>query len=217
MVFDVGGVLLDWDPRHLYRKLLPDEQAVEWFLAEVCTTAWNVEQDRGRPWPDAVAELSARFPDHAELISAYHERWRETVGGPIEGTVDTLRQLRGRGVPCYALTNFSTEKFAQVRAEYNFLGWFGGIVVSGAEGVAKPDPRIYQILLRRFGLDPVATVYVDDSAPNVAAARAHGMTGLHFTGPDRLRDELAALGLLDGSDQDPCAEVRDMRSPGERT
>jgi 2-haloacid dehalogenase len=196
VVFDIGGVLLDWDPRYLYRKLLPDEPAVERFLTEVATMAWNAEQDRGRPWPEAVAELSARFPDHAELIAAYHERWSEMVGGPIAETVRLLRRLRGLGVPCYALTNFSTEKFAQVRDEYEFLGWFGGIVVSGDEKVVKPDPRIYRILLRRFGLDPAATVYVDDSAPNVVAARAQGMTGLHFTDPARLRAELTTLGVI---------------------
>ena len=195
VVFDVGGVLIDWDPRYLYRKLLPDEPAVERFLAEVCTTEWNAEQDRGRPWAEAVAELAERFPDQAELITAYWRRWDETVGGAIDGTVAVLAELRAAGVPRYALTNFSAETFARVRARYEFLGWFDGIVVSGEERLIKPDPRIYQRLLERYRLAADTTVYLDDSPVNVAAARSLGMLGLHFTNPDQLRTELASLGL----------------------
>jgi 2-haloacid dehalogenase len=216
VVFDIGGVLIDWDPRHLYRKLLPDEQAVERFLAEVCTVEWNAEQDRGRPWADAVAELSARFPEHAALIAAYHERWDETVAGPIEETVEVLRRLGERGVPRYALTNFSVEKLRLARRRFGFLNWFDGAVVSGEEGVVKPDPRIYRILLDRFRLDPSATVYLDDVAVNVEAARAVGMIALHVTGPAQLRADLRELGLLDGSDQISCAKPRDTRTADER-
>lgn len=195
VVFDVGGVLVDWDPRHLYRKLLPDEAAVERFLAEVCTTAWNAEQDLGRPWAEAVASLSERFPDQAALIAAYHRRWGEMVAGAIDGTVAVLAELREAGVPLYALTNFSTETFAQARARFGFLDWFQGIVVSGQERLIKPDPRIYQVLLERYRLTPQTTVYLDDAPVNVAAARALGMTGLRFTDPHRLRADLAELGL----------------------
>jgi 2-haloacid dehalogenase len=195
VVFDVGGVLVDWNPRYLYRKLLPDQPAVERFLAEVCTSEWNVEQDRGRPWAEAVTQLTARFPERAALITAYHERWGEMVGGAFDGTVEVLRELRDAGVPLYALTNYSAEKFAQTRARFGFLDWFDGIVVSGDEQLVKPDPRIYQVLLDRYRLAAEATVYLDDAPANVAAARALGMTGLRFTDPDRLRADLTRLGL----------------------
>jgi 2-haloacid dehalogenase len=195
VVFDIGGVLIDWNPRYLYRKLLPDEAAVERFLAEVCTSAWNTEQDLGRPWAEAVAQLCARFPDQAALITAYHERWGETIGGAIDGTVAVLRELRDAGVPLYALTNFSAEKFTLARARFDFLDWFDGIVVSGEERLGKPDPRIYRLLLDRYRLAAETTVYLDDAPANVAAARAVGMTGLRFTGPDQLRADLVQLGL----------------------
>jgi len=195
VVFDIGGVLVDWNPRYLYRKLLPDEPAVERFLAEVCTTEWNAEQDLGRPWAEAVAQLCARFPDQAALITAYRERWGEMVAGAIDGTVAVLRELRDAGVPLYALTNFSADTFAQARARFDFLGWFQGIVVSGQERLVKPDPRIYRLLLERYRLAAETTVYLDDAPANVVAARALGMTGLRFTDPDQLRADLARLGL----------------------
>lgn len=196
VVFDIGGVLLDWDPRYLYRKLLGDEAAVEWFLTEVCTPEWNREQDRGRPWAEAVAEMSTRFPEQAELIAAYHSRWDEMVAGPIAGTVGLLARLRERGVPCYALTNFSVEMFTRVRRRFEFLDWFDGIVVSGAEGLIKPDPRIYRLLLERFRLDPATTFYVDDQPANVTAARALGMRTHQFTGVADLRAAFTEAGLL---------------------
>ncbi|TDC49318.1 HAD family phosphatase [Jiangella ureilytica] len=197
VVFDLGGVLVDWDPRYLYRTLLPSEESVERFLAEVTTPSWNAEQDAGRTWADAVASLSASFPEHAELIAAYDERWIETIGGPIEGTVELLRELRSGGsVGLYALTNWSAEKFPLALERFEFLSWFEGIVVSGTERLVKPDPRIFQLLLDRYGLDASSTVYIDDNPPNVDAATELGMTSLHFTGPDRLRDELSQLGLV---------------------
>jgi 2-haloacid dehalogenase len=195
VVFDIGGVLIDWDPRYLYRKLLPDEPAVERFLAEVCTTEWNAEQDLGRPWAEAIASLTERFPDQRSLITAYHERWGEMLAGAIDGTVAVLRELREAGVPLYALTNFSTETFAQARARFGFLDWFAGIVVSGQERLVKPDARIYRLLLDRYALRPDTTAYVDDQPANVTAAHALGMPGLQFTDPHRLRADLARLGL----------------------
>lgn len=195
VVFDIGGVLIDWDPRYLYRKLLPDEPAVERFLAEVCTIEWNAEQDLGRPWAEAVAQLCERFPDQAALITAYRDRWGEMIAGAIDGTVAVLRELREAGVPLYALTNFSAETFAQARARFEFLDWFQGIVVSGEERLVKPDPRIYRRLLDRYRLPVESTVYLDDVPANVEAARALGMSGLRFTDPDRLRADLAGFGL----------------------
>lgn len=196
VVFDIGGVLVDWNPRYLYRKLLPDEESVEWFLTGVCTPEWNLEQDRGRPWGEAVAQLSARFPEHAELIVAYHRRWTETVAGAIDDTVDVLRELRGLGVSLYALTNFSPDKFEWTRKQFGWFDWFGGIVVSGEERLVKPDPRIYQLLLDRYRLDAGDVVYVDDVAVNVDAARAVGMAAVRFTDPARLRADLSGFGLL---------------------
>ncbi|HXQ55737.1 MAG TPA: HAD family phosphatase [Actinomycetes bacterium] len=196
VVFDLGGVLIDWDPRHLYRKLLADEAAVEEFLATVCTPEWNAELDRGRPFAEGVAELVERHPEHAAAIAAYHERWPEMVAGDVPGTVEVLADLRAAGVPLYALTNWSAETFAITRGRFEFLEWFDGLLVSGEERVTKPDPAIFQLLLDRFGLDPTATVFVDDSEANVAAARRLGFDAIGFTGHEELRRELVARRLL---------------------
>ena len=196
VVFDLGGVLIDWDPRHLYRKLLADEAAVEEFLATVCTPEWNAELDRGRPFAEGVAELVERHPEHAAAIAAYHERWPEMVAGDIPGTVEVLAELRAAGVPLYALTNWSAETFAITRGRFEFLEWFDGLLVSGEERVTKPDPAIFQLLLDRFGLDPTATVFVDDSEANVTAARRLGFDAIGFTGHEELRRELVARRLL---------------------
>lgn len=197
VVFDLGGVLVDWDPRYLYRTLLSSEDEIDRFLTEVTTPAWNAGQDAGRTWAAAVAELTASFPEHAALIAAYDERWIETLGGSIDGTVDLLRELRdGGSVRLYALTNWSAEKFPLAMERFEWLSWFEGIVVSGTERLVKPDPRIFQLLLDRYGLEASSTVFIDDNPPNVDAAAALGLSSLHFTGPDRLRDELSQLGLV---------------------
>ncbi len=198
VVFDLGGVLIDWDPRLLYRRLLPDDAAVEEFLATVCTSAWNARQDAGRPWSDAIAELVAAYPAQRDLIVAYRERWSEMLGGAIEGSVAVLAELRAAGVPLYALSNWAADTFEETRLRYDFLGWFERIVVSGAVGAAKPDPRVYRWLLDACGLDPRHLVYVDDLAANVRVAEAFGMHGIVFTGAASLRDSLGALGLLGG-------------------
>jgi len=196
VVFDLGGVLIDWDPRYLYRKLLADEAAVEEFLATVCTPEWNAEQDRGRPFAEGVAELAERHPAHAAAIAAYAERWEEMLGGEIGGTVALLAELRAAGTALYALTNWSAETFVIARERFELLSWFDGVVVSGEERMIKPDPRFFRLLLDRFGLDPEATFYVDDSEPNVAAARRLGLDAVRFTDPRQLRRELAVRRLL---------------------
>jgi 2-haloacid dehalogenase len=196
VVFDLGGVLIDWDPRYLYRKLLADEAAVEEFLATVCTPEWNAEQDRGRPFAEGVAELVERHPAHAAAITAYHERWPEMLGGDLPGTVELLAELRAAGVPLYALTNWSAETFVVARERFAFLEWFDGVLVSGEERLVKPDPAIFELLADRFGLDPETTFYVDDSEANVAAAAALGFDAVRFTVPGRLRRDLAARRLL---------------------
>jgi 2-haloacid dehalogenase len=196
VVFDLGGVLIDWDPRYLYRKLLDDEAAVEEFLATVCTPEWNAEQDRGRPFAEGVAELVERHPVHAVAITAYHERWPEMLGGAVGGTVEVLAELGAAGVPVYALTNWSAETFGVARERFEFLEWFDGVLVSGEERMIKPDPAIFRLLLDRFGLDPGATFYVDDSEPNVEAAGRLGFDAVRFRTPARLRRDLEARRLL---------------------
>lgn len=197
VVFDLGGVLIDWNPRHLYRKLFAgDDAAMERFLAEICTNAWNAQQDAGRTWAEGTDILTAEHPGHAPLIEAYRARWHEMLAGPIAGTVDILRKLKQRGVPLYALTNWSAETFPFAMDLFDFLGWFDGIVVSGDEKLIKPDPRIYALLLERHGLDAAQTVFIDDNQNNAAAATAAGMHGIHFTTPEALETELTRLDLL---------------------
>jgi 2-haloacid dehalogenase len=197
VVFDLGGVLIDWDPRHLYRKLLPeDAERMEWFLANVCSSAWNEEQDAGRPFADAVALACASHPEHAALIRAYDERWPEMLNGPLPESVAILEALKQRGQPLYALTNWSAEKFPVALEKFDFLSWFDGIVVSGEIGMRKPDHRIFAHMVERFGLQAPRTFYVDDSARNVEAARAFGLDTVLFTTPQALRADLTARGLL---------------------
>lgn len=196
VIFDLGGVLVDWDPYVLYRTLLPSDDAIARFMTETRLLEWNSEQDAGRSWDEAVAKHSAEFPEYASLIAAWHERWEETMLGPITGTVDLLRELRDAGTPLYALTNWSHEKFPIARARFDFLSWFDGIVVSGEERLIKPDPRIYQVLFDRYDVDPSDAVFIDDSPANVDAAAELGVTAFRFTDPTRLRTDLATVGLV---------------------
>jgi 2-haloacid dehalogenase len=196
VVFDLGGVLIDWNPRYLYRTLFSDEAAMEDFLATVVTPEWNRAQDAGRPWAEAVEELAARHPERRDLIEAYWRRWPEMIGGPIQPTVDILEELRSSAVRLYALSNWSAETFPVARPRFPFLGWFDGIVISGDERLIKPDPRIFELLLARFDLDPRVTVFIDDHAPNVDAAAALGMHGVRFVDAATLRADLVRFGVL---------------------
>ena len=197
VTFDLGGVLIDWNPRYLYRQLFHDDEEMERFLAEVTTQEWNAQQDAGRSWADAVEVLTAEFPDHRDLIDAYHTRWPEMLGDAIHGTVAILEELRGRGVRLYALSNWSAETFPVARERYPFLGWFDGIVISGEVKAAKPDVRIFQVLIDRHEIEPAETVFVDDNEPNVTTAIAMGFIGLRFHDADALRADLVGLGLLE--------------------
>src|SRR6516162_8506470 len=198
VVFDLGGVLLDWNPRHLYRKLFHDEAAMERFLTDVCTMEWHHAHDLGVPPEQTAPPLIAAHPEHAAHIRAWTERSEEMLAGPIDGTVDVLRDLTAAGVPCYALTNMEAWTYPGRRERYPFLTWFDGTVVSGFEGVAKPDPRVFELLLDRFGLTAADTLFIDDSAKNVEAARAAGMQAIEFESPTTLRRRLKDAGLLDG-------------------
>ncbi|HET9068661.1 MAG TPA: HAD family phosphatase [Amaricoccus sp.] len=196
LIFDIGNVLLRWDPRLLFRTLLPDEAAIDAFLAEIGFDAWNVEFDRGTPWEEGVAALSALHPARAELIAAFQHRWHETLPGPVEGAPELLAELAAAGVPLYAITNFSSARFAETRARFPFLAVFRDIVVSGDERLLKPDPEIYRRCLARNGLDPARTIFVDDSEKNVAGAAALGIDAIHFTSVPALRVALGERGLL---------------------
>ncbi len=195
IIFDLGGVLIDWNPRHLYRTLFADEAEMERFLAEVCTPAWNLEQDRGRPWAQAIAELSAQHPEKAELIAAYRARWPEMLNGAIAGTVALLERLDQAGVPLYALTNWSAETWPYAERLFPFLARFRGIVVSGRIGMVKPEPAIYRHALARYGLAPQRTLFIDDAPRNVEGARAVGLNAIRFVGAEALARDLARYGL----------------------
>jgi 2-haloacid dehalogenase len=203
VVFDLGGVLLDWNPRYLYRKLFDDEAAMERFLSEVCTLDWHRAHDLGIPPEQTSAPLAAAHPEQAEMIWAWTQRAEEMVAGPVEGSVEILRALREAGVPCFALTNMETWTYPLRLERYPFLRWFGGTVVSGFEGMAKPDPRIFALLLNRFGLTAASTVLVDDSPVNVRAARDVGMQAVEFESPASLRRWLEDAGLLDAREPSP--------------
>jgi len=197
VVFDLGGVLLDWNPRHLYRKLFAgDEAAMEHFLATVCTHEWNRCQDAGRTFAEGARLLKAEHPDKGDLIDAYHSRFDEMIAGPIAGSVEILAELRDRGMLLYGLTNWSAETYPPARERYAFLSWFRDILVSGEVGVIKPNPRIFELLIERFGIASEAAVYIDDVEANVVAARPFGIHAIHFTTPAALRQELLGLGLL---------------------
>lgn len=197
VVFDLGGVLLDWNPRHLYRKIFAgDEPAMERFLAEVCHSDWNLAQDAGRDFDDAIAALMPRHREHLPHIAAWRDRFGEMIAGELHETVAVAADLRARGVPLYALTNWSHETFPPQRGRFAFMDWFEGIVVSGEEKVIKPDPRLFRILLERYGLVAAETVFIDDNPRNAQAATALGMHGLHFRSAAELRRDLAQLALL---------------------
>jgi 2-haloacid dehalogenase len=196
VIFDLGGVLIDWDPRHLYRKLFADQAAMEAFLAEICTPEWNQRQDEGRPFAAGVAELIARHPERREMIEAYQARWPEMLAGALDDTVAILAELKARGQSLYALSNWSAETFPYARERFDFLDWFHGLVISGEEGIAKPSPAIFRLLFRRYSIDPAEAVFIDDVQANVRAARSVGLQALHFTSATALREDLGRLGVF---------------------
>lgn len=196
MVFDLGGVLIDWNPRYLYRKIFSTEKEIDYFLAEICTPEWNRELDRGRTFAEATAYLKDRYPRYTLEIEAYRVRWPEMLGGPIQGTVEVLRELKERGYALYALTNFSAEAFPVARSRYDFLEYFEEIVVSGEIKLIKPDPEIYDRLIHLTGLEPASTLFIDDLPENVAAAEEAGFNGITFQDTARLREDLRRRGVL---------------------
>jgi len=199
IIFDFGGLLLDWNPRYLYRKLFPnDEQGMERFLAEIRFDEWNHLQDAGRPFSEAITELCSRHPQYCDLIRAYDERYLESIKGAIPGTVDILRCLCTEDFSLFGFSNWPAEKFFLVRPGYEFLGWFQGIVISGEVGIAKPDPRIFQALLALVGRPSGECLLIDDSPANIDAAQVLGFQTIHFRRPSQLAGELVRRGLLPG-------------------
>lgn len=191
VVFDLGGVLVDWNPRYLYRKIFDgDEEKVTWFLETIATPDWNAGFDGGRPMAEGIAELSAIHGDHAEAIAAWQGRWVETIAGPIEGTVLLLDALEKHGVELHAITNWSAETFPIARQMFDFLKTFRTITVSGEIGIIKPDRAIFDHFTETSGVRPEGTVFIDDSRPNIESAKALGFDAIHFTGPEALATEL---------------------------
>ena len=196
IIFDLGGVLIDWNPRYVYRKIFKTEEEVEWFLENVTTPEWNENQDAGYPLHTATEELVAKHPEWEPEIKAYYGRWLEMLGDAIHETSEILYGLKQTGkYKLYALTNWSAETFPHALERFEFFKFFDGIVVSGREKMRKPSPEFYNILLNRYGLDPAKTIFIDDSLRNVKGAEAVGITGIHFHNPSQLKDELKRKGI----------------------
>jgi len=196
IIFDLGGVLIDWNPRYVYRKIFKTEQEIEWFLENVTTPDWNENQDAGYPLHKATEELVAKHPEWEPEIKAYYGRWLEMLGGQIHETVEVLQQLKHTGkYRLYALTNWSAETFPHALERFEFFKLFEGVVVSGEEKMRKPSAEFYKIILDRYRLDPSTTVFIDDSLRNVKGAEAIGITGIHFHNPSQLKEELRRLGI----------------------
>ncbi|MEM8627303.1 MAG: HAD family phosphatase [Pseudomonadota bacterium] len=195
VVFDIGNVLIRWDPRNLYRNIFETTAEMEHFLSSIVGMGWVSQMDAGKPWAQGVAELSAQYPEFAAQISAFDTRWHETVGGEIPEAVDLLLRIARRGIPCYGLTNFAAEKFAETVPHHTFFQAFKGVVVSGREGCIKPDQRIFDIMIARYDLDPAHTLFIDDNPANVATAERMGFITHRFTEPAHLLETAAGLRL----------------------
>jgi 2-haloacid dehalogenase len=197
IIFDLGGVLIDWNPRYLYRKIFKTEEEVSWFLENICTNEWNDMQDAGRTFQEATDELVAKFPDHEVPIRAWYDRWQETIPGPVHETVEILKHFRDNPTHrLYALTNWSAETFPWALNTFDFLHWFEGIVVSGIEKTRKPFPEFYRILFDRYNIDPKRALFIDDNIKNIVGAKNVGLPAIHFQSPAQLRVELEKVGIL---------------------
>lgn len=190
IIFDFGNVLLGWDARQLYKRLLPDPETVDRFLEQISFAEWNAKQDAGRPFREGVAELSNRFPQHAKLIQAYDTHWEESLTGTIDGTIEIVRELKQAGWPLYLLSNFSIEKFELIRNRHSYLDLFDDIIISGEYGIVKPEPAIYHIALNRMKKQASECLFIDDSQANINTAKSLGFQTIHFHSPAQLRAEL---------------------------
>jgi len=196
IIFDLGGVLIDWNPEYVFRQVIPDAEKRRYFFDNICTHDWNVEQDAGRTLADGTALLVEQFPEWEHEIRAFYGRWEEMLGGPIPDTVRILEELRAAGTHrLLALTNWSHETFPVALERYDFLHWFEGILVSGTEKTRKPFRDIYELMLNRYQVEPGKAVFIDDSLKNVEGAQGVGLHGIHFQSPDGLRQALRELGV----------------------
>ena len=197
IIFDLGGVLIDWNPEYLYRKIFSNENDLRYFLENICTSDWNQEQDAGYPLAQATAELAAKYPQYDTEIKAYYGRWEEMLGGYDEKCVAILKNLhQKKNYQLLGLTNWSSETFHTAKKMYPFLDLFKGIVVSGDEKVKKPDPRLYQILIDRYDIQPGKSIFIDDTRINVEIAVDMGFQTIHFLSANQLQEELQKLGLI---------------------
>lgn len=197
IIFDLGGVLIDWNPNYMYKKLIPDDNQRNWFLNNICTSDWNEEQDGGRLIKDANQLLIDQYPEQKDLIEAFYARWEEMLNGPIVETVEIFRQLKtANNHKLYALTNWSAETFPKALELYDFLHWFDGRLVSGEENTRKPFKEIYELILSRFNLNPAETLFIDDNLRNIDAAQTIGINTIHFTTAISLELELKKFGVL---------------------
>lgn len=197
IIFDLGGVLVDWNPKYVYRTIFKTEEEVDWFLQNITTMEWNVEQDGGRSIAAANELLISQYPEHKENILAYYGRWTEMLGGPIQETVDILKQLvDSKKYRMLALTNWSAETFPVAIERYEFLSWFEGIVVSGIEKCKKPEPEIYNILIDRYQVNPTECIFIDDNKDNITMAEELGIRGIHFISPQLLHEKLIKMEIL---------------------
>ena len=196
IIFDLGGVLIDWNPRYMYRNIFKTEEETEWFLENVTTLEWNENQDAGYPIHKATEDLIAQHPEWESEIKAYYGRWLEMLGEAIHETVEIFHQLKEKkNYKLYALTNWSAELFPHARERFEFLKWFDGIVVSGEEKMRKPSTEFYKILLNRYHLDAATTIFIDDSLRNIKGAEAVGINGIHFHNPEQLKEKLKSFGV----------------------
>ncbi len=196
VVFDVGKVLFEWDLRYLFAKLIADKAELEYFVTHVVSPEWHFQHDAGRPLVEMTAERIALYPKYENEIDAYRTRFNETIPGPVTGSLEIVHELAARAVPLFAITNFGAEFWEMFRPTQPIFDHFGDIVVSGVEKMVKPDPDIYALALRRFGLKPGEAIFIDDNHDNVVSARANGFAAHHFTDAEKLRRELVALDLL---------------------
>lgn len=197
IIFDLGAVLIDWNPKYMFSKIFDTQEKMNWFFDNICTSEWNEKQDAGRLLKEATEELISIYPEHEQEVRAYYDRWEEMLGGPIHETVDILQSLKDGGrYRLYALTNWSAETFPVALQRYDFLKWFDGIVMSGEEMTRKPFALIYQTLLDRFKIDPGEAIFIDDSLRNIKGAEVVGIRGIHFESPQQLRQSLETAGIV---------------------
>ena len=196
VVFDLGNVLIDWDPRYLYRKLFKTEGEVEWFLENICDHDWNLKHDSGQLFSKGILEKSKKHPEYSEHINAWFLNWEEMLGDPIDESVKVLSELKEKGVLLYILSNWSAETYPIAEERFDFLSWFDGKIISGEEGIVKPDLEIYKLLIKRYDLNPYQTVFIDDKEENIKSAELLGIHGIHFQNCSKLRKDLQILKLL---------------------